>query len=165
MELKTFFNTVILTTAVFAALITSIANIIISLLNNHRLKGLEKQKQMNEIDRYRCERLYELVLNWHKYDSAQRGKTSGEIAFYRLLNLFMDDSGRYETAKPLLDKCYLEKLDTKNQNAKKYLLIWLELRHQMEHTQIIKQKQLRKYFNLDSELWMCWMFYSDLTEK
>ena len=38
MELNEFFTTVILTAAVFAALVTSIANIIISLMNNWRLK-------------------------------------------------------------------------------------------------------------------------------
>ena len=110
MELNEFFTTVILTAAVFAALVTSIANIIISLMNNWRLKKIEKQKQMNEIDKYRYSRLYELILNWHKYDSAQRGDTAEEIAFYRLLNLFMDDSGRYEIAKPLLDKTDIEPL-------------------------------------------------------
>ena len=57
MELNEFFTTVILTAAVFAALVTSIANIIISLMNNWRLKKIEKQKQMNEIDKYRYSRL------------------------------------------------------------------------------------------------------------
>jgi len=121
MELNEFFTTVILTAAVFAALVTSIANIIISLMNNWRLKKIEKQKQMNEIDKHRYSRLYELILNWHKYDSAQRGDTAEEIAFYRLLNLFMDDSGRYEIAKPLLDKCYIEELEVKKTEGEKLL--------------------------------------------
>lgn len=121
MSMSTFVNTVILTTAVFAALITSIANIIISLINNHRLKSIEKQKQMNEIDKYRYSRLYELVLNWHNYDSDQRGETASEIAFYRLLNLFMDDSGRYEIAKPLLDKCFIEELEAKKVECEELL--------------------------------------------
>ena len=50
MELNEFFTTVILTAAVFAALVTSIANIIISLMNNWRLKKIEKQKQKLEKD-------------------------------------------------------------------------------------------------------------------
>ena len=45
MELNEFFTTVILTAAVFAALVTSIANIIISLMNNWRLKKIEKQNK------------------------------------------------------------------------------------------------------------------------
>lgn len=32
----------------------------------------------------------------------------------------MDDSGRYEIAKPLLDKCYIEELEVKKQKAKNY---------------------------------------------
>ena len=46
MELNEFFTTVILTAAVFAALVTSIANIIISLMNNWRLKKIEKQNEI-----------------------------------------------------------------------------------------------------------------------
>ena len=108
-----FLNTVLLTTAVFAAFITSLANVVISLINNHKLKKLEDKKQMNEIDKYRYSMLYELVINWHKYDSKIEGTTVSEIAFYKLINLFMDDSGRYEIAKPLLDECYIRELENK----------------------------------------------------
>lgn len=45
MELNEFFTTVILTAAVFAALVTSIANIIISLMNNWRLKKIENKSK------------------------------------------------------------------------------------------------------------------------
>lgn len=151
MELNEFFTTVILTAVVFAALVTSIANIIISLMNNWRLKKIEKQKQMNEIDKYRYSRLYELILNWHKYDSAQRGDTAEEIAFYRLLNLFMDDSGRYEIAKPLLDKCYIEELEVKKTEGEKLLndLVGTELpdgTHSEEFPAIKK-----RYFDIAKE--------------
>ncbi len=113
MEKKDFLYTVILTTTVFAALITSIANIIISLINSYRLKNIEEQKKINEIDKYRYSRLHELLMNWHQYDSEIKGETDGEIAFYKRLNLFMDDLGRYEIAKPLLDSCYIEELENK----------------------------------------------------
>lgn len=53
------------------------------------------------------------VINWHKYDSEIKGETDSEIAFYRLLNQFMDDLGRYEIAKPLLDAGYTEELENK----------------------------------------------------
>ena len=79
-----------------------------------------RKKQVNEIDKYRYSRLYELVINWHKYDSKVDGTTAEEIAFYRLLNLFMDDFGRYEIAKPLLDKDYIENLESKKMNVKTY---------------------------------------------
>ena len=113
MEKKNFLYTVILTTTVFAALITSIANIIISLINSYRLKHIEEQKKLNEIDKYRYSRLHEILINWHKYDSEIKGETDSEIAFYRLLNQFMDDLGRYEIAKPLLDAGYTEELENK----------------------------------------------------
>jgi len=118
---NTFINTVILTAAVFAALISSVANIVISLMNNHRLKKIEKQKQMNEIDKYRYSRLYDLIINWHKYDSVINGETAEEIAFYRMLNLFIDDSGRYEMAKPLLDKRYIKALEIKKAEGEQLL--------------------------------------------
>lgn len=38
-------TTVILSSAVFAALISSLTNLIISLINNRRLKAIEKQKK------------------------------------------------------------------------------------------------------------------------
>lgn len=151
MELNEFFTTVILTAAVFAALVTSIANIIISLMNNWRLKKIEKQKQMNEIDKYRYSRLYELILNWHKYDSAQRGDTAEEIAFYRLLNLFMDDSGRYEIAKPLLDKCHIEELEVKKTEGEKLLndLVGAELPDGTHSEEFPAIKQ--RYFDIAKE--------------
>lgn len=121
MDMEEFLNTVVLTTAVFAALITSITNVIISLMNSHRLKKIEDKKQMNEIDKYRYSKLYELVINWHEYDSKVEGTTASEIASNRLLNLFLDDSGRYKIAKPLLDKCYIENLEIKEIECKKSL--------------------------------------------
>lgn len=121
MEMNDFFSNVILTATVFAALTTSVANVIISLINNHRLKIIEAKKRTNEIDKYRYGRLYELVLNWHRYDSPVKGKTASKIAFYKLLNLFLDDSGRYEIAKPFLDKCYIENLENKKTECTKLL--------------------------------------------
>ena len=78
-------------------------------------------EQMNEIHKYRYSRIYELILNWHKYDSASKGDTAGEIAFNKLLNLFMDDLGRYKILKPLLDECYKRELDVKKIEGEKLL--------------------------------------------
>lgn len=114
-------STVIFTATVFAAFITSVVNIIISVMNNWRLKKLEKTRQINEIHKYRYSRLYELILNWHDYDSASRGETAEEIAFYKLLNLFMDDTRRYEIIKPLLDEYYKKELDVKKIEGEKLL--------------------------------------------
>ena len=82
---------IVLTSAVFAAFTTSAANVVISIMNNKRLKGIEKQKELNEIDKYRYSRLYELILNWHNYDTKINEKKAERIAFYRMLNLFFDD--------------------------------------------------------------------------
>ena len=109
MDKSTFLSTVVFTATVFAALITSIANIVISLFNNHMLKSIESKKRLHDSDKYRYNRLYELVLKWHEYDSEYDGKTDGEIASNRLLHLFLDDIGRYDLAKPLLDSYYIEK--------------------------------------------------------
>ena len=56
--------------------------------------------------------MYELIINWHKYDSEIKGETVSKMASCRLINLFLDDLGRYEIAKPLLDECYTEKLES-----------------------------------------------------
>ncbi len=119
-------NTALLTATVFAALISSIANIIISIMNNHRLKRIEKEKQLNDIDKYRYSRLYELLLNWHTYDSEYSGDTAGEIAFNRMLNLFLDDSGRYSIARALLDKKYTIILDAKKDECNHLLSLLVE---------------------------------------
>ena len=103
MEKKDFLYTVILTTTVFAALITSIANIIISLINSYRLKHIEEQKKLNEIDKYRYSRLHEILINWHKYDSEIKGETDSEIAFYRLLNRIAAMQKAIDFLKGMLD--------------------------------------------------------------
>ena len=88
MKISDFLYTVILTATVFTAFITSIANIIISLINSYRLKQIEAQKKINEIDKYRYSRLYELIVNWHKYDSEIKGETVSEMASYILVHQF-----------------------------------------------------------------------------
>lgn len=125
-EQYSFFNTVVLTSVVFAACVTSVFNMAISIMNNHRLKKIEKQRSMREIDKYRYCKLYELILNWNKYDAPQKGKTAEEIAFYRMVNLFIDDSYRYEIAKPLLDKYYVKELEIMKLEGNKSLNSFIE---------------------------------------
>lgn len=73
-EQYSFFNTVVFTSVVFAACVTSVFNMVISIMNNHRLKKIEKQRSMREIDKYRYCKLYELILNWNKYDAPPKRK-------------------------------------------------------------------------------------------
>lgn len=114
-------NSVILTAVVFAAIVTSVTNLIICIANGQRLKKIEKQKQQNEIDKYRYTRLYELILNWHKFDSEFSGESVSEITANRLINSFLDNTGRYEIAKPLLDDLYKKDLDIKLQRGQEEL--------------------------------------------
>lgn len=118
---KIIFFDLILNVTVFGSLITSIANIIVSLINNYKLKQIENKKEINQIDTYRYSRLYELIVDWHKYDSNTKGKTASEIAFYKSLNLFMDDLKRYEIAKPLLEDSYILNLKNKKIEGEKLL--------------------------------------------
>ena len=111
-------KSIILTATVFAAIISSFTNIILSLLNNHRLTVLETKKQISEFNEYRYCRLYELVVKWNEYDTKC---IEENVAFNKLLNLFMDDSGRYRLARPLLDKKYTTSLDTKKVECEQWL--------------------------------------------
>ena len=108
---------ILLTAGVIAAVIGSITNIIIALFNSSQLKKIENIKKDNQMNTYRYTMLYELIKNWHSYDSDFKGKTAGEIAFNRLLNLFMDDLGRYAIAKPLLKKSYVDALEVKKKEC------------------------------------------------
>lgn len=61
------------------------------------------------------------MLEWHKYETNTTGKTSEEIAANRLVNVFLDDSRRYEIAKPLLDDIYKEELNVKLKQGQQVL--------------------------------------------
>ena len=101
---------IIVTPCVIAALITSIFNIVISKMNNNHLKKAENDRRISEMDKYRYTRLCDMLANWHNYSSKPN---KDEIANFVLINGFLDDSGRYEIVRPLLDKDYLKKLDEK----------------------------------------------------
>lgn len=49
---------ILFTSAVIASFVTSVANIIIAIINNHRLKLIEKEKQKNVLTAYRYKCLY-----------------------------------------------------------------------------------------------------------
>lgn len=111
--MDSFVSSIILTTAVFAALITSITDLIINIMNNSKLKKLERRKEVREIDQYRYTKLYEILLNWHKLDTPWdvSEKSAPQIANERLTNLFLDTLGKYELARPLLASKYWRELD------------------------------------------------------
>ncbi len=97
------------------------------LFGKELIKRLRKKKLLaiNEGASFRQTKLHELLANWHKYDSPITGENPGEIAFGRLVNLFLDDSGRYEIAKPLLDEKYVTQLDAKRAECEQLLSEWV----------------------------------------
>ena len=113
--------TEVLSGVVFAALITSFANLIVTLINNRRIKIIEQQKNMTEIERYRYVHLYEILLTWHNYDSDIEGETPEEIEADRLLREFPDNVDRYNIIRPLLDEQFIGELDKLKEQGDKLL--------------------------------------------
>lgn len=110
-DMEEIVNGALLTGAVFAALVTSAVNIIVALITNRKVSNLERKKQEFEITKYRFERLYDLVSRWYEFDMKYEGDTPEEIASSRLVNMFLDDTGRYRVARPFLDKESVALLD------------------------------------------------------
>lgn len=100
--------TILLTSAVMASLVTSLANIVIAVFNNRRLKSIEKEKQKNELTTYRYTHLFDMLLKWEEYDTPfeTRDKSPSQIARDRILNSFFDSHRRFEIVSPFLDENY-----------------------------------------------------------
>ncbi len=100
--------TILLTSAVMASLVTSLANIIIAVFNNRRLKSIEKEKQKNELVTYRYTHLFDMLLKWKEYDTPfeTKDKNPSQIATDRAFNSFFDSHRRFEIISPLLDENY-----------------------------------------------------------
>lgn len=107
----------ILSATVFASMITSVVNVIISLLNNYRLKSIEARKRRNEIDKYRYIQLYEILKNWegHKLRLDKGEELDDKKLLYAteeaLLEAINNNSFRYVVIRPLLDTKYIDDLD------------------------------------------------------
>lgn len=147
----------ILTSAVFAALITSLSNLVITLLNNKRLNTIEKRKDRNEIDKYRYIQLHEMLLTWDKYnsieiDSTKMGETEEECIEYAkkcrkyILNKFIDDKSRYNVIRPLLSEQYIKELDVIMEEGDNLLLNIAYCEDKEEHFNLEK-----KYANLSEK--------------
>lgn len=110
------FTSVIISSAVLAALVTSITNIIVSILNNRKLKIIEKQRKVSEIDKYRYTCLYEILTHWYKHDFEFEKEYEKEKSDDCFENKLLDYSDLYNIIKPLLDRQYVIELDkSKNQ--------------------------------------------------
>ncbi len=100
---------ILLTSAVIGALISSIANIVISLTNRYHIRKIDNKKEWNAICEYRYKRLYDIWFNWRQFtsfdsDSPENRKLNeSQIAYRRIFSGFFDDEKRYESIKPLFD--------------------------------------------------------------
>lgn len=126
--------TILLTSAVIASLITSIANIIIAIINNYRLTSIEKGKQKNTLIEYRYKCLYEMLLKWNEYDTPfeVQGKEASEIATERIINGFMDDGRKFKTISPLLDEKYKEDIRKINEEGENLLRELIDVENEMD---------------------------------
>lgn len=97
---------VFLSTAVIAAALAAIANIIVTLLNNSRLKSIEKDKHINELVYYRYTKLY----NYHEEiqsiekPSAKDLIDDNESGALRENEYYQLVARKYILIKPLLEK-------------------------------------------------------------
>lgn len=138
---------VILTSAVIGAVVTSIANIIISILNNNHLKNLENKRISNEITTYRYTKLYEFTINWEKMNAPfeTENRSPSEIAAERLINGFIDDYEKYGIVSPLLDEKYKLELDELGEKGNQCLKKLIEIENELEAKQ---SQELQEQHNI-----------------
>lgn len=125
----------ILTSAVIGSVVTSTANIIISLFNNNRLKKIEKNKRKNELTTYRYTKLYEISLKWTEMNSSfeTENKSPSEIASERLTNGFIDDLHKYSIISPLLDEKYKPELDDISEKGNQCLYKLIDIETKLDY--------------------------------
>lgn len=104
--------TTIISASVIAAAISGIINSIITLMNNKRLKSIEHEKKMTDIQKYRYTNLYDLVKHWNDYlTKVDVDATLDQITSIRFLNSPLENINRYSIARPLLHPKYFSELD------------------------------------------------------
>lgn len=133
-------SSIALTSAVIAAVISAFMQLMV----------FSKSKK-KEVNAYRYSRLYDLIASWYKFDSNVEGDTAEQIAVNKNIVLFLDDTRRYELAKPLLDKCYILELDKKQEECDKFLNFLMEAEKYM-NTDYDSYLNIRKqYFHSGGE--------------
>ncbi len=123
MNINSSATTILLTSAVIASLVTSVANIIIAIFNNHRLKSIEKKKRINELITYRYTHLFDMLLKWREYDTPleTRDIDPSQIVTYRGFNSFFDSQRKFEIISPLIDEDYKKDINYIYQQGKELL--------------------------------------------
>jgi hypothetical protein len=130
---------VIISVGVVAAAIAAIANVIVALMNNKRLKGIEKDKKMTEIQKYRYTQLYEIIKHWYDFDTDidVAEKSEGEIASIRLMHKPLDHKGRWDIVKPLLNPKFTNGIDDMVEKVDELLLKFVKLSKEKEEKEEI----------------------------
>lgn len=138
--------TIVLTSAVVASLVTSIANILIAILNNHKIVSIEKEKQKNSLISYRYKCLYEMLLKWQEYNTPYeiKDKEPSEIATERLFNGFFDSHRKFQIISPLLDEEYKRDAEKLNKEGEKLINELIELEYQLDKNSDEKLSQKHK---------------------
>ena len=138
--------TILLTSAVMASLITSIANIVIAIINNYRLASIEKEKRKNTLTEYRYKCLYEMLLKWTDYNTPfeVQGKEVAEIATERIINSFIDNGRKFKTISPLLEEKYKEDIGKINEEGEDLLKKLIDVENEMDKNSDVELSQRHK---------------------
>lgn len=142
--------TILLTSAVIASLVTSVANIILAIFNNNRLKSIEKETRMNELITYRYTHLFDMLLKWKEYDTPfeTRDKNPSQIATDRIFNSFFDSHRRFEIISPLVDECYKKDINNLNDQGEQLLNELFKIESALENESSAELKEEHsKLFN------------------
>lgn len=131
---KTNMITILLTSAVVASLVTSVANIVISIFNNRRIKLIEKEKRKNDLITYRYKCLYNMLLKWQEYDTPYeiKDKNPLQIARDRIFNGFFDSYRRFQIISPLMDEKYKDKVNSLYKEGENLLGKLFEIEFKLE---------------------------------
>ena len=105
-----FLNTQVLSAAVCAAVIAGIVNIVISLVNNRRLKAIEKEKHHSTMAKLRYEKLFEIFAKIQTYpESLPSDYPKGSLQYEKdFCNCI---SNQYSLVKHLLSQDIRTKID------------------------------------------------------
>lgn len=109
---QTFFP-VLLSVGVVSAAIAAIANVIVTLLNNTRLKALEKDKRISELIQYRYVKLYGILEEICQLEALSYDISDEHIkeTIHNVENRFGVIKKKCDLAKPLIQDSYIVKLN------------------------------------------------------
>jgi hypothetical protein len=142
-------SNIIISVGVVAAVIGAIANVIVALMNNRRLKRIEKDKKMSEIQRYRYTQLYEIIKHWYDYGTDVKGESTEKIASARLINTPLDHKGRWDISKPLLNPKFTNGIDETTHEVDELLLQFVK---SLDENKEDKDKARKDFSNCGEKL-------------